>query len=168
LIFHALPCGKTQTRKPTFFYTSTLNPVGQQCIKFKQPIKLTTLGVVTDVRKNDTYVCGFIAKNPFFGLKKFPTEFEKWDFTTVPLAETELLICDSTDWHECGDKIDYYVLNGIEGLWAGSRFIIRPFGTWHNMLDRKRKIPEWTDSEGLPILPTKRQFETLKALKTKS
>lgn len=29
-IFHALPCGKAQTRKPTFFYTSTLNPVGQQ------------------------------------------------------------------------------------------------------------------------------------------
>ena len=30
LIFHALPCGKAQTRKPTFFYTSTLNPVSQQ------------------------------------------------------------------------------------------------------------------------------------------
>ena len=30
LIFHALPCGKAQTRKPTFFYISTLNPVSQQ------------------------------------------------------------------------------------------------------------------------------------------
>ena len=30
LIFHALPCGKAQTRKPPFFYTSTLNPVSQQ------------------------------------------------------------------------------------------------------------------------------------------
>jgi hypothetical protein len=30
LIIHALPCGKAQTCKPTFFYTSTLNPVGQQ------------------------------------------------------------------------------------------------------------------------------------------
>ncbi len=30
LIFHALPCGKAQTCKPTFFYTSTLNPVSQQ------------------------------------------------------------------------------------------------------------------------------------------
>jgi hypothetical protein len=30
LFFHALPCGKAQTRKPTFFYTSNLNPVGQQ------------------------------------------------------------------------------------------------------------------------------------------
>jgi hypothetical protein len=29
-IFHALPCGKVQIRRPTFFYTSTLNPVGQQ------------------------------------------------------------------------------------------------------------------------------------------
>jgi hypothetical protein len=28
LIFHALPCGKAQTRKPTFFYPATLNPVG--------------------------------------------------------------------------------------------------------------------------------------------
>ena len=27
-LFHALPCGRAQTRKPTFFYTSTLNPVG--------------------------------------------------------------------------------------------------------------------------------------------
>ena len=33
LIFHALPCGKAQTRKPTFFYTSTLNPVSQQWTK---------------------------------------------------------------------------------------------------------------------------------------
>ena len=29
-LFHALPCGKAQTRKPTFFYPSTLKPVGQQ------------------------------------------------------------------------------------------------------------------------------------------
>ena len=30
LMIHALPCGNAQTRKPTFFYTSTLNPVSQQ------------------------------------------------------------------------------------------------------------------------------------------
>jgi hypothetical protein len=30
LIVHALPYGKAQTRKPTFFYPSTLNFVGQQ------------------------------------------------------------------------------------------------------------------------------------------
>jgi len=29
-LFHALPCGRAQTRKPTFFYLSTFNPVGQQ------------------------------------------------------------------------------------------------------------------------------------------
>lgn len=29
-IFHALPCGRAQTRKPTFSYPSTLNPVGQE------------------------------------------------------------------------------------------------------------------------------------------
>ena len=29
-LFHALPCGKAQTRKPTFFYPSTLNPMGHQ------------------------------------------------------------------------------------------------------------------------------------------
>jgi hypothetical protein len=28
--FHALPCGRAQTRKPTFFYPSTLNPMSQQ------------------------------------------------------------------------------------------------------------------------------------------
>jgi hypothetical protein len=28
--FHALPCGRAQTRKPTFFYLSTVNPVSQQ------------------------------------------------------------------------------------------------------------------------------------------
>ena len=32
-LFHALPCGKAQTRKPAFFYPSTLNPVGQQCFQ---------------------------------------------------------------------------------------------------------------------------------------
>jgi hypothetical protein len=32
LFFHALPRGKAQTRKPTFFYSSTLNPMGQQCL----------------------------------------------------------------------------------------------------------------------------------------
>jgi hypothetical protein len=128
-------------------------------VQFKQPIKLKTLGVIIDVQKDTTNVCGFIAQNPFFGLKKFPSEFVKQDFTSVPLAETEFLICDSTDWHEFGDKIDYYVLRGIEGLWADSEFIIRPFGTWHNMLDRKRKMPEWIDSKGFPILPTKRQYK---------
>jgi hypothetical protein len=30
LFFHALPCGKAQTRKPAFSYPSTLNPVSQQ------------------------------------------------------------------------------------------------------------------------------------------
>ena len=30
LIFHAPPCGRAQTRQPTFFYSSTINPVGQQ------------------------------------------------------------------------------------------------------------------------------------------
>jgi hypothetical protein len=29
-LFHALPCGKAQTRKPAFFYPATLNPLGQQ------------------------------------------------------------------------------------------------------------------------------------------
>jgi hypothetical protein len=29
-LFHALPCGRAQTRKPTFFHLSTFNPVGQQ------------------------------------------------------------------------------------------------------------------------------------------
>jgi hypothetical protein len=29
-LFHALPCGKAQTRKPIFFYPSTLNPMGHQ------------------------------------------------------------------------------------------------------------------------------------------
>ena len=29
-LFHALPCGRAQTRRPTFFYPSTLNLVGQQ------------------------------------------------------------------------------------------------------------------------------------------
>jgi hypothetical protein len=29
-LFHALPCGKAQTRKPAFFYPSNLNPLGQQ------------------------------------------------------------------------------------------------------------------------------------------
>ncbi len=29
-LFHALPCGRAQTRKPTFSYTSTLKPVSRQ------------------------------------------------------------------------------------------------------------------------------------------
>jgi hypothetical protein len=29
-LFHALPCGRAQTRKPTFFHLSNFNPVGQQ------------------------------------------------------------------------------------------------------------------------------------------
>lgn len=31
-IFPALRCGKAQTRKPTFLYASTLNPMAQQWI----------------------------------------------------------------------------------------------------------------------------------------
>ena len=141
------------------FYPVSHNEL--KLVRFKRPIKLTTISVVVDVRGNDINVCGFIAKNPFFDLKKFPAEFKKCDFTIAPLAETELLICDSIDWHEFGDKIDYYILEGMEGFWAGSHFIIRPFGTWHNMLDHKRKLPEWTDSKGLPILPTKRALSSV-------
>jgi hypothetical protein len=32
-LFHAPPCGRAQTRKPTFSCLSTLNPVGQQCFQ---------------------------------------------------------------------------------------------------------------------------------------
>jgi hypothetical protein len=34
LVFHALPCGRVQTGKPTFFISKTSTPVSQQCIFF--------------------------------------------------------------------------------------------------------------------------------------
>jgi len=43
LLFHALPCGRAQTRKPTFFYSSTLNPMSQQCNVFILIMKRTGL-----------------------------------------------------------------------------------------------------------------------------
>jgi hypothetical protein len=34
LVFHALPCGRVQTGKPTFFIPKTSTPVSQQWIDF--------------------------------------------------------------------------------------------------------------------------------------
>lgn len=161
---YATLCKETNNPEARFYPVSGHE---SKYVSLKQPIKLETVGLVTDVRKDGVKVSGFVAKNPFFGLKKLPIEFEAKDFSNASLTETELLVCDSTDWHDFGDEIDYYYLRGLEGLWAYSQFIIRPFGTWHKMLKCKREIPEFFDSNGAPYLPTKRQYDAFIASKFK-
>jgi hypothetical protein len=55
LVFHALPCGRVQTRKPTLSYPSTIKPVGQLCnflLTHNYNISLTSLEAVMAPKSN--------------------------------------------------------------------------------------------------------------------
>jgi hypothetical protein len=52
------------------------------------------------------------------------------------LGETEVILCSLRDWHEEGDEVDQYVLEGFEVTLGAVGGIIRPFGTWNRIVKR--------------------------------
>jgi Holliday junction resolvase len=55
------------------------------------------------------------------------------------LNETDLLFCSLRHWHDDGDLVDRYDLQGIEVTLGGRGGVIRPFGTWNKMLKRSTR-----------------------------
>jgi hypothetical protein len=45
-LFHALPCGRVQTRKPTFFIPSNPHPMSQQCSRFMKTFNISGLASI--------------------------------------------------------------------------------------------------------------------------
>lgn len=73
-------------------------------------------------------VIGVLAKNPFFD-GALPKEFEDDEAVSLrALKGVELLLCSLRDWHDEGDSIDNYMLEGFETTEAHYTHIMRPFG----------------------------------------
>ena len=112
--------------------------------RFKVPIKVAAIGTV--VRKQPAFdtdepgprsVVGIIVENPFFD-RALPKVLDDDERTSLQaLTEVERLLCSLRDWHDEGDVIDHYVLQGVETAVTGYAHTIRPFGTWHEILKRR-------------------------------
>jgi Restriction endonuclease len=123
--------------------------IGQRwtsAVRLRKPITLNVIGTVVNIESHsgddpnrERVVIGIIARNPFFLKKQLPKELLESKISPLPeLNVTELLVCSLKDWHEDGDVIDRYLLEGFEVTVGGVGRIIRPFGTWSRMLKRVR------------------------------
>jgi hypothetical protein len=106
--------------------------------RLKKDIRLQIVGRVIqpDRSGNDDErtVVGVIARNPFYGKKTLPEEFNDPDLPPCHgLAENALLLCSLRDWHDEAKTADYYELEGIEVTEGGNGPIFRPFGTWNKL-----------------------------------
>jgi hypothetical protein len=112
-------------------------------VRLVQEHRLTVVGeIVSRNREDEPMVTGLIVENPFFNASELPRELLDQD-SGCPLRyinETAYLICDLLNWHDCGDVMDYYVLEVVDGRWAGGRIVLHPMCRWHKML--KRAVPE--------------------------
>jgi hypothetical protein len=111
--------------------------------RLKKKIALDVIGEIVEVgrhksldRKERPMVSGVIAKNPFFRRRQLPAELKDEDDTLNDLLSFEILLCDVRDWHDQGDLIDRYMLEGFETLQSNYFQAIRPFGTWNRIVRR--------------------------------
>ena len=115
-------------------------------IRLKKPITLAAIGTIVnreissgDDSAKERVVVGIIARNPFYRKRSLPQELLKSDISPLhELNETEMLVCSLKDWHEDGDVVDRYDLQGFEVTVGGVGHVIRPFGTWKTMLKQTR------------------------------
>jgi hypothetical protein len=108
-------------------------------VRLKRPIKLDVIGTLVrndDDRENDRWVIGLIARNPFHRKKKLPPELKGDGNPLGDLLEMDILFCDLKDHIEEGDQVDYVELKGFETTDAQYVQIIRPFGTWNEIVKR--------------------------------
>jgi hypothetical protein len=114
-------------------------------VRLKKPLTLDAVGTIVNQVSlaerdpiRERIVIGIIARNPFYGRKSLPQELLKSDISPLhELNETELLVCSLKDWYEDGDVVDHYVLQGFEVTVGGVGHVIRPFGTWNNMVSER-------------------------------
>jgi hypothetical protein len=119
----------------------------RQIKRLQKPIKLEVVGTLVrtdEDREADRWIVGLVARNPFHRKKKLPRELELDGSPLHDLVELELLLCDLKDHHQEGDQVDHYVLQGFETTDAQYAQIIRPFGTWNEIVKRIR--------DGQPVL----------------
>lgn len=90
-----------------------------QTHRFYPPVKIKPIGTIIDQTEGE-YVCGLIAKNPFY------KQGTRSSFEVKPLdssnpikflSNTELLFCRLKDWHPVGKLMDHYRLLYVEGCW---------------------------------------------------
>jgi hypothetical protein len=105
--------------------------------RFKTPKNIKVIGeIIRPEYKGDSVVTGIIAYNPFFHTK-LPKELVGDEYSALTqLNNIELLVCDLSDWYDVGDVVDQYVLLGFETSWVNNVLVIRPFGTWENIVKR--------------------------------
>lgn len=110
-------------------------------IRLRKPVVLKVVGNILN-RENasledsdrQSIVIGVIAQNPYYLKNRLPEELSSIDIMPISdLKEMELIVCALRDWHDLGDTIDRYVLQGFDVLAGGIDFILRPFGTWGNI-----------------------------------
>jgi len=110
-------------------------------LRLKKRIRLMVLGTAVqtyDDRGQDRWIIGLIARNPFYGRKSLPRELEFEEGSLHDLLGMELLLCKVREHLEYGDVVDEYLLEGIETTDTADAQIIRPFGTWNNIVKRVR------------------------------
>ena len=115
-------------------------------MRLQKPIKLEVVGTLVrtdEDREADRWIVGLVARNPFYRKKKLPRELELEGSPLNDLLQMELLLVDLRDHHQEGDEVDHYVLQGVDTTDAQYAQIIRPFGTWHEIVKRVR--------DGLPV-----------------
>jgi Restriction endonuclease len=113
----------------------------RQIKRLKKSIQIEVVGTLVrtdEDREADRWIVGLVARNPFYRKKKLPRELELDGSPLHDLLELELLLCDLKDHHQEGDQVDHYVLQGVETTDAQFAQIIRPFGTWHEIVKRIR------------------------------
>jgi hypothetical protein len=113
----------------------------RQIKRLKKSIQIEVVGTLVrtdEDREADRWIVGLVARNPFYRKKKLPRELELDGSPLHDLLELELLLCDLKDHHQEGDQVDHYVLQGVETTDAQYAQIIRPFGTWHEIVKRIR------------------------------
>ena len=110
--------------------------------RLKTPIALDAVGVVVSTlgrgRAEDRLervITGVIAQNPFFPGRSLPVELQCDESAALEgFSDTSLLLCSVRDWHDEGDVVDRYMLEGFEVTSAHRQHLIRPFGTWNRII----------------------------------
>lgn len=107
--------------------------------RLKKPVELEVVGTAVRSygdREDDRWIVGLIARNPFYGKRRLPSELETDGSSLHDLLQMELLLCYLRNHIEEGDEVDKYMLEGVETTDAEHAQVIRPFGTWNNLVTR--------------------------------
>lgn len=115
-----------------------------QTIRLRSPMELTTVGQVVqiyDQRDRERWVIGLIARNPWYRKKRLPRELQSEESSLQGLLGMELLLCDLKHHIEDGDRVDKFVLKGIQSTDTDDAQIIRPFASWHKIVERVTPPP---------------------------